>query len=676
MPLNFYPPFDALPSTDTSCWKRFGLKTNGHNAAGQYGAFYSVTMNNGNTKKVFLKQDPEQEKNIIEVFSSQFMRFVAEEIGENPDIIANVNYVDVQSNHIYVASEIFENYRDLFLDAYLAYQLPCYAELRSVIAEEWQNLPTSRPSFLQHDVPIDTMMIAGRYNDLIPGLALRAVIDDPDLHFENIGAVPINNVGSDEFIPIIINGQLTNDLLSKIQRLPTDPPIKINNENYYKYPNDLPNQPFEKAAICHNNTYYIIPNMNNTRAVGIDFGGALGDFRLLSGRKFDKKIHISKFLNFIRYLPSRSGPPSYMNQINPLLNEGNEFFHTLARFSMIKPEKIKIKIDHELDRVLILYNNHPKILIQLAERIGVKIPTADKKDSNRIIPHIKTFLYNNMIARQQHAKTLFLKNFCRLNRPVQNNLMNICLANKEELPLKHQLMVDFFSEIKSTNQELFNGFNKVDQLSDSLLEIPNIGKAIPSLTQLQAQLHKRLCSAYLNNNLPKVLNEINRITANTTELINDFKTTNALLASDKSDLEKENAVNNFLKRVSNYEKQCLETSSTSTQVIIAACAFLGTLTGIILGAALGLFVGGLVGGVLGNIVGAVTAGSAAAVTTAMNGAGIGAAVGASVGGMLLGVKLNHSFGQLAKHSLLAENSKPINQFTDDLKDITKKSPKI
>lgn len=131
------------------------------------------------------------------------MRFIASETGENPDVIANVSYVPTASDGVYIASEVFDGYRDLFVDAHLAYHLPTEEPLKDTVPN-WKVLPQHRPSYLQHDPAIDVMIRTGRYQDLTVGLALRAIPDDPDLHYENIGAVPIKRSGPKIISPLSV----------------------------------------------------------------------------------------------------------------------------------------------------------------------------------------------------------------------------------------------------------------------------------------------------------------------------------------------------------------------------------------------------------------------------------------------------------------------------------------
>lgn len=672
------PPFDRNPKDNketakTRAWQFLSGKTGGANKAGRHGGLYQIKAVDSE-KKIYLKQDPEQDKNICEVFASQFMRFIAEEIGEDPNIIANVDYVKTGKRNIYVASEVFDGYRDLFLDAYLAYQLPGYENLRGLVGTRWQNLPKKRPQYMEHNNCIDYMMMAGRYRNLIPGLAFRAIMDDPDLHFENIGAVPKERSGDDDLIPIIENGQFTGEVLSLGPGKVPDEVLKpINGINYYSHFVNDPFMDFKEAFIHHNQQFYLIPNINNTRSASIDFGAALGDFRPINPRKFDGHIHTSKLLNLIRYRPSRSGPPSYHNQISPALIEGNEFFKTLACFSMIDKRKIEEKINSEIDRAYEFYSDQPWILLRFAERIGVSIPKGAEDNPERIAFYAKKYLYNNFLARQNHAKELFLQHFCRLDRSTQLNMFNGYFDENVELTgLKEKTMAQFLHQLKAEHQTLFDLFDHIASLKIKMKFAS--ARLSSDLNALQNNLHRRAAQAYLKGTLQQEYNAIHDVVFNTKELLVDFDKTYKLLNSESDHKKKTSAIEHFIEKAKLFEKQCINTS-TNQKFLIAACTLVGTLIGVLVGATAGLAMGMVVGGasgsvipVFGNIFAAVAAGSLGGIITAVKCAGLGGMIGAAAGACLLGSTCAYGAGKYSRYLMFHESDRSVETLAKDSSD--------
>ncbi|WP_131783251.1 hypothetical protein [Legionella gresilensis] len=593
-------------------------------------------INQANLSKYHLKQDPEQDKNICEVFASQIMRFIAEKIGEDPNIIANVSYLPLSSDEgIYIASELFQDYRDLYLDAYLAYQLPAYQDLRKAVGDKFYTLPDHRPRYFEYDICIDTMTEAGRYKDLIPGLAKRGIVDDPDTHYKNIGAAPIRKSIDQELIPIFENanytGYCTKKTLPENYSADEIEKIRINDTTYYKF--RLVRQPdideYSEAFIIHNKKYYLIPNIGNTRAVQIDFGGALGDFRLFGQRKFDERIHLKSFHNLFRYHPSYSGPPAYHDQISDALTySATYFFETLARYSMINKDELAEFINQQIDIAIAQYKNQPLIILNFAHRIGLNSSETDLTNLDLLSHQIKQFLQENFISRQEHAKLLFLRHFCQLDYTAQLTLMNSYKDSHEQnAKLKQKLISDFFQNLKGTNLLFFTALESIQQLN---LSSTYYNKS--DLLKLKLLLHQQLCKAYLKGHLENKVAGIQKISEQTNYLLTEFvKTKSALNKLSLNDLQGANQlIRQFIITANQYKQTCVK-ATTNQKIIMAACTLGGALAGAVLGAALGIFVGGLIFGPLTTM-----AGTAQGITMgiALGGAIISLLAGASAANKL------------------------------------------
>ncbi|STX28411.1 Uncharacterised protein [Legionella beliardensis] len=558
----------------------------------------------------YLKQDSHEDKNICEVFASQFMRFIAQKIGEDPAIIADVSYVNLQPNEqIYIASKLYAGYRDLFLDAYLAYHLPAYQNLRSMTNNKWAKLPKQRPYYFQHDPCIDSMTEAGRYKEISIGLALRSIVDDPDTHFKNIGAVPVEQSGLKDIIPIYENGSYSGYCLQ--QSAPASgyseqlKKINIADTQYYQ----LSRTPepeldeFKEACIKYNHHYYLVPNIGNTQAVHVDFGGSLGDFRLFSRRKLDGKIHLRHFCNLLRYHPSYSGPPAYFNQISDALtSKATYFYETLARFSMIDKFEIADFIDEQINNTFDVYQNKPDILIRFAERIGLEINNAiDLPTLNQCI---QEHLLINFVNRQQHAKALFLEHFCNLDYTTQLNLMNGYQRHDAltELSLKERLIREFFHNLKNENKIFFATFKAIEDLN---LNSQYKHYARDPIWQLKKQLHQWLSQAYLDSNLEESATEINEIIKHTQLLLNEFIDTKSQLDAlpAKSSKKAYKLALKFILTANQYEQCCAKTLNNENMKITAA-TLTGALIGAIVGAGIGVILGGVVLAPVTSITGA------------------------------------------------------------------------
>ncbi|WP_419419268.1 hypothetical protein ACNVED_12085 [Legionella sp. D16C41] len=683
MPVINLPPFDFKLSPDENeavpRWKRIAQKTGGANKAGKYGGLYTLApapeQEGEKPSKFYVKQDPEEDKNICEVFASQFMRFIAEEIGESPDLIADVNYIQTPDDGVYIASYVFEGYRDLFKDAYLAYQTPPYEELRQ--GNTWKNVPDSRPKYLNKDPNINNIVRAGRYQGLIPGLALRAIVDDPDVHYENIGAIEINPSVTDDLIPIYENDTFSGKCYKKVDA-PIEGSEEIDGKHYIT--EDKSQEWLEENAehikefyIKKDNKSYFIPSSKNTRAVGIDFGGALGDFR---PRTLDGKIHYAdNFLTLVRYRPSRNGPPAYHTELPEGIKDGDEFFKTLARYAMVDRGKIKVKIDEQVDNAIKYYKDRPEVLSRFARRVGATVPPSSSANPDHIAEYLKSHLYGCFIARQEHAKKLFLDYLCNLNSTSRNTLLR-SYGPDNNIP-KDIAIKNLISELKSKNTDLFATLEGIEAL-DSKVET----KYKQHFTDLKDILYERILDAQSNDTIAKETHEIRNILLHTKDFIKAHQDAMVIVKNpNNDDNTKLRAAETFVDAAKKYERACI-TLSGKQKFAIAACCVVGTLIGICLGALAGLAIGAVAGGtagsvapVIGNIIGAIGAGSVGGVIGAIKGAGLGAMIGTAVGGFLFGSSFGYGAAKVTRFGMFNKTDKEISNLTKSLNDQLKEAQK-
>ena len=681
------PPFDYVHPSEgekelKSKWTLLRKKGDtGANGCGKHGGFYRIKLDELDETKtidVFLKQDPRQEKNISEYFASQFMRFVAKEIGEDPGSIANVSFVET-NNGVYVASEMFEGYRDSYLDAHLAYSLPENEDLR-VQAPNWEEIPIKRPGYLSHDVAIDIMIKTDRYREISLGMALRAIVDDPDLHYENIGAVPITPTGKGDMIPLINRlGGYTGDVLTTelIEGKETESQlVNINGKQYYRTSyNQTDYEELKKSwrireycVVVHDKNdfkkfhHYVVPAVGNARAAHIDFGGALGDFRRYFSRKFDGVIHINDgLMEFLRLRPSKKGPPAYHKQLPTELRNNHPFFNVLAGFSMIEDKKIDFEIDRIINEAVEVYKDQNiGIFIDFAKRIGVEKIDDHKKDIYTIADAIAKHLKTNMKTRKQSAIQHYNRHFCCMSRKEHQQIRDF-VKEKDDVTNPHNdILRQFYT---STDFKLMKPFDGIEAISFSQ---PKVEGAEKALNDLKETLHARLCQAYLKGNFEEEVSAVANIVNGTQELINHFENATSSLED-----EKVLKVANFIEQVNDFHQKHINTS-TKRKFAFAASVFAGTLLGALigglLGAAAGVVVGATVGSIVpvaGTIAGAASTGSIFSVVGALKGAGIGTLIATTAACYLFGSEPGYD-SKIAKHMLFTKTDKALDNLTREL----------
>lgn len=651
---------DYDSTTSNGNWHKLSGKLDGGvNESGVLAGQYKVKVSETETKKVYLKQDQQQSKNIAEVFASQFMRFILSETGENPDLVANVDFVKTDQG-VYVASEMFEGYHDLYKDAGLAMHLPAYSALRD---NDLYSLRAKRPEYLEAAPDIDIIISAGRYKQFVNGLAVRAIVDDPDTHYGNIGVVAIQKADPRDLIPVFEMGEFTGKAL-KAELSDDDiigETVVINEKIYYQYNTDSYDFMDKEFCIKYEGKYYIIPGPGNARAVNIDFGGALGDNRLFP-RKLDGQIHIiDKFKDFFRYLPSLSGPPAYQHQHPDHIKNDRELFIILAKYSAINETRIIEKIDEIMTLITKNYKDQPAILKEFALRIGA--PFNEQDNSLQRVQKIAEFLKTCFIAKQKHAKEVLLNYFERANLDSQKSLLEESFHDSQ----RAKMLAACFTKNDTEKQKLHDLYKRIDRL-DEKMDVTEKEYA----SQLKRSLFQLLIKGIIKNNLENVFIDVEKKIEHTQDLIEHFNFAKQQMDAAGTENNKTKAYNDFVKEISNYEKNCIN-NSKSRHFLVAASTFAGALLGIIIGGALGLTIGGLVGfavgsplPILGNVAAAVTIGSTVGVATAIKGAGIGAAIGVAVGTFLIGPAIGYAANKSMGYLIFSQTESASKKFAKQL----------
>lgn len=170
---------------------------------GKQGGFYQHKVDG---KKVFFKQDPDIAKNISEFVASRVKRAFAAPMGM-ADRIARVelaydmvkdekgrqnvkvkgDFVEPSEDGkgIYVASVMFENFQSVNVDARVVNNL-MYKDTKTIRGRHKYFDFNARQSLIE----INETIANDRYQGLPTLLAFDALIDNPDVHFDNFGCVP------------------------------------------------------------------------------------------------------------------------------------------------------------------------------------------------------------------------------------------------------------------------------------------------------------------------------------------------------------------------------------------------------------------------------------------------------------------------------------------------------
>ncbi len=632
-------PNPVISDFNLTQWDLCAPKTKGANNAGKLGGLYQPK--NSTYPAYFLKQDPKQDKNISEVLSAQFMRGIAQDLGLNPDLIADVKFVQIAASKpnkppkIYVASKIYANFSDLHIDAYLAlFNLAEYRPLKDSKGFQQPKALKGRPGFLKHDKIIEAMMLAGRYPNLSHGMAMRAIVDDPDTHFENIGVIPLKSADDKAWLPLYQDSKITGWLCSQEPsgKMPYRQINTSNNQQFYLVEDKADLIKFEKSremrAIQINQTIYLLPNFDNTYTTHIDFGGAFGDFRWPLARKFDHKIHLNRLHNLFRYLPSRNAPPAYINHIAPaLLDDNLEFYTALAGFAMMDGARLQHQL-RELVQALIIYERQPLIVQRFAKRIGISTVSSNFSVN---LKQIECFLLEQLRGRQQHVYTLFLHYLCSLSFTKQHVILNQLNDDSAKHLAQKKVFVSFLYKLKHQEPYLFAGFDCIARLTQ---DINNFAHQ-DLLINIQEQLQHQLSQAYIHRQLIKTYYEQHQLIELLIKFIRYHQNTiHALKHSHLSCQEKTVLLDELLHRHTLFEHQLRHQLTFKSSFSIKITTLSMTLAGILLGVILGCMAGAILGGIMGSLLGILTVGSAVALMSGIQGGVIGSILG-SVAGLVI-----------------------------------------
>lgn len=350
--------------------------------AGDLDGFYNLKVNP--KIQVFFKKDPVASKNIGEFVASRVMRAIAQNIGFNPNAVAQVELAfthpeskpNRDGKNVYVASVVYPDFLELYKDAYLAFRyLPQYEELRNNHPEYLElRFPENRPRLLDKEDPIIKLMIEnGRYQGLNCHLQLSSSVDDPDVHFGNVGVVPredtvVNQVEPSKTIEIYEDGTMAEagpDVPKGIQ------------------------------------SYKVFTAVDTVR---IDFGAAFGDDRFIE-RTYDKnRANKGLISTIIDYHPSKQGPPPYALKISSLVRNDPSSLFWLSKIAQCEPDIIEQAFNSAMQEVMDKYQRKP--LLEFAKRIGLKISNKRAKDISKddLQKEIVKFLTECFIKYQESAR--------------------------------------------------------------------------------------------------------------------------------------------------------------------------------------------------------------------------------------------------------------------------------
>jgi LepB N-terminal domain/120 KDa Rickettsia surface antigen len=107
-------PQEYLRFGENSDWTKFGEKTGGRNAAGEFGGIYQ----NREGKKALIKQDKKVFANISEFLGGAFFKSITPQNAPNISLMIPAGQKEKASDgsNVYVSSELLDNYTDMFVD--------------------------------------------------------------------------------------------------------------------------------------------------------------------------------------------------------------------------------------------------------------------------------------------------------------------------------------------------------------------------------------------------------------------------------------------------------------------------------------------------------------------------------------------------------------------------------
>lgn len=317
-------------------WELVGEKTGGANSAGKLGGVYIEIKNPD--RKVLFKQDPIIAKNICEFIAGKLMRAI---MPDADGLFAKVELAfeneksmpNETGKNVYLGSEFYSGYTDLYKDAYHAYNnLSMFHLLRENNGGK-RPCPETRPKYLAFvnlhfkrliDPVIASVIERGRYPNFVKLLVASIFVDDPDVHTANIGVIPTKEIAE-----------------------------RIGNEEV----------------------------IYQVEAVRIDFGGAFADKK----RKLDGKLHYNETFRYLSL--TKEGPPNYLQTYPKEIYKGDDFYKELLKLSCFPPDILIAELKNILGEVACYYGREP--LISFAKFIGIEefLRKTDENDIVSLLEH-------------------------------------------------------------------------------------------------------------------------------------------------------------------------------------------------------------------------------------------------------------------------------------------------
>jgi hypothetical protein len=337
-------------------WIRVGDKNGGVTPAGDSGIYQDAS---NEKRRVLFKHDPVVAKNIAEIIAGKIMRLLNPDAPHlfadvQPTVVYGEKGKDETGKNIFVASVMFNEFKDLYKDAYDAYnRLDRYKKRRNN-KERNAKKPTKRPSYFDNDTIVNKMLLSCRYHQLAKLLVTSLFLDDTDVHTENIGVVPAAN------------------------------------------------------SSCYGEGKDAV--YDRVMPVRIDYGGALGDKR----RKLDRDLHLLDFLRYVS-LKGEEGPPNYFRTYPKEIFERADFLEESIKLSCFPEEVLSKGIMDIVNEVSSYYADGP--LLAFADWIGVvdfmknerHIRLDEETKRYDLISYIIVFLQVMLTARLQAEEKEALK---------------------------------------------------------------------------------------------------------------------------------------------------------------------------------------------------------------------------------------------------------------------------
>lgn len=451
-------PFKADIHNINGGWVRVKEKTGGANQAGDLGGEYTDIGNP--ERRVLFKQDTVISKNICEFIAGKLMRVIMPDV---PELFARVELAfeddksipDETGKNVYLASEFYSNYTDLYKDAYNAHnKLSKFDALRKN-NNGVRPCPQSRPKYIEFvnmhyqrriDPVIASVIISGRYPNFLKLIVASIFVEDPDVHTANIGVVATKQLAEE----------------------------------------------FEDGEIIY-----------EVEAVRIDFGGAFADEK----RKLDGNLHYEDTFRFISL--TNKIPPNYFQTYPKTIYKGQDFYLELLKLSCFPPDVLITQLKDILGQVGCYYGREPlisfakfigltkflrntkqEVVLQLAKLYDVEFllqgkdiryVNVDNLDKEAVLALITIFMGSSLIQRLAAAESE-AKKISRILEISDNEFDN------NKLSVERELKKSLAMEVKEQNTELEQSEYLItahdEILKEMLIPIHNeIGKIISQSTR-------------------------------------------------------------------------------------------------------------------------------------------------------------------------------------------------